>query len=259
MNRSVSAAQVGGFQLKIKTIQTGSYLYTFNMTNPMSYTINDQESYVTFQVQDTDNKLKPGQFYKAQLAYISVSEAAKQQALYAFSLGDITLEEYEKIILEDKDSIIGFFSTAGTFKYTIKPNLFINNFSSDKLNSYTHSFTGYYDQTEGDISERVYSYRFDIYNAKNNLVYTSGDCVHNSLNDDTQTFGLSYDTFKLFADLEYNAIYTVQYTITTINNLTLSTPKYRMSQRETVDPEIHAEIQATLNFEDGYILVELSI
>jgi hypothetical protein len=30
-----------------------------------------------------------------------------------------------------------------------------------------------------------------------------------------------------------------------------------MSQRETVDPEIHAEIQATLNFEDGYILVEL--
>ena len=33
MNRAVSASQIGGFELKIKTIQTGSYLYTVQAVN----------------------------------------------------------------------------------------------------------------------------------------------------------------------------------------------------------------------------------
>lgn len=33
MNRSVSTAQVGGFELKIKTVQSGSYLYSVKTSN----------------------------------------------------------------------------------------------------------------------------------------------------------------------------------------------------------------------------------
>mgnify|MGYP006898706523 FL=1 len=57
---------------------------------------------------------------------------------------------------------------------------------------------------------------------------------------DDENFGLAFDTFDLLEDLEYNVIYYIQYDITTINKLILSSPKYRITNRETVDPEIHA-------------------
>ena len=52
MNRSVSAAQVCGFELKIKTIQTGSHLYTITSVNPNNYLISDKGCYVTFELTD---------------------------------------------------------------------------------------------------------------------------------------------------------------------------------------------------------------
>jgi hypothetical protein len=70
-------------------------------------------------------------------------------------------------------------------------------------------------------------------------VYSSGEQVHNGMHDD-ENFGLAFDTFDLLEDLEYNVIYYIQYDITTINKLILSSPKYRITNRETVDPEIHA-------------------
>ena len=41
MNRAVSSNQVGGFALKIKTVQSSSYLYTAQIYNPLYYQLND--------------------------------------------------------------------------------------------------------------------------------------------------------------------------------------------------------------------------
>ena len=78
------------------------------------------------------------------------------------------------------------------------------------------------------------------------------------MNDDESNIGLSCDIFNLYVDLEYNTIYTIQYTVTTINNLTLSSPKYKIAQRETIDPELHAALTASLNFDNGYIALSLN-
>ena len=175
MNRSVSAAEVAGFEIKIKTIQTGTYLYTFSTTDPTSYFIHESGSYVTFTITDDDNKLKIGQYYKIQLAYIS------------------------------KDDIVGFYSTASTIKYTTKPKIYINAYSDREVNTYSHTFIGYYDQTSGDQTEKAYSYCFNIYDKNNNIIYTSGERVHNSMNDDDSNTGLSCDIFDLYVDLEYKS------------------------------------------------------
>ena len=58
-------------------------------------------------------------------------------------------------------------------------------------------------------------------------------------------------------DLEIGAIYKIQYTITTINKLTLSTPRYRIMQKPSIDPEISAHLNVMLNYDNGYIAVNL--
>ena len=255
MNRSVSAAQVCGFELKIKTIQTGSHLYTITSVNPNNYLISDKGCYVTFELTDKKELLKIGQFYKVQLAYLGISESDKIKYDNQLNKGDINLQEYEANIA--KESTVGYYSGASTIKYTTKPKIYINNFDMRKLNPFTHSFTGYYDQSNGDITEKLYSYQFNIYDKNNVIVYSSGEQVHNGMHDD-ENFGLSFDTFDLLVDLEYNVIYYIQYDITTINKLILSSPKYRITNRETVDPEIHAQLQANLHFDDGYVTLALN-
>ena len=91
MNRAVSKVQVEGFAVKIKTVQSSTYLYTLEVTDPNSYSINNNifEIYATFKDSALLSKLKVGQFYKLQIAYISGGE-------------------------------IGYYSTVGIAKYTTK-------------------------------------------------------------------------------------------------------------------------------------------
>ena len=58
-------------------------------------------------------------------------------------------------------------------------------------------------------------------------------------------------------DLEVGAIYKIQYTITTNNLLTLSTPRYRIMQKPSIDPEIKASLNVSLNYDNGYITVNI--
>ena len=253
MNRAVSGTQVGGFELKIKTIQTGSYLYTIKTLNPSAYSITDQECYVTFYLQDPELKLKVGQFYKIQLAYLSIDPIEKEQYYNNYITNKITIEEYEQSILSA--CTVGYYSTVATMKYSSKPKIYINDFKNVGINLYTYNYTGYYDQTDGDITEKVYSYCFNIYDQNKTLILSSGENVHNSSNDTNAT--LSFDKYSVMFDLCYNTLYYIQYTITTINKITLSSPMYKMMQRETIDPEISANLIVSQNFDNGYISINL--
>jgi hypothetical protein len=51
----------------------------------------------------------------------------------------------------------------------------------------------------------VYSYHFDIYDKNNNLILTSGECVHNSSTDTNPE--ISTDSFTVLWDLKYYEIY----------------------------------------------------
>jgi hypothetical protein len=48
-------------------------------------------------------------------------------------------------------------------------------------------------------------YRFDVYDANDNIVYTSGDCLHNSSTDTNIDF--SEDTYALKSEIPNDTIY----------------------------------------------------
>jgi hypothetical protein len=105
------------------------------------------------------NKFRVGQYYKIQLAYIGL------------------------------DGTIGYYSTVTIGKYTIKPILTIQSLNADKLNSHLYTYEGIYrqqtvDGEDGDITERAYSYQFEIYDSDGSLVDSSGWLLHNSDYDD---------------------------------------------------------------------------
>lgn len=224
LNRTVSRAQIKGIALKIKTVQSSSYLYTLEQ-NSDSYFDVESGPWVQFEFEDTDNKLKVGQFYKLQIAFI------------------------------DKDGNIGYYSTVGVSKYTALPTITINDFSVDKINNHTQKYTGFYSQEGGDVTEKVSSYRFDIYNSSNETVYTSGEQLHNSSND-VETYE-SYDSFELNADLPIDTSYRIKYSVTTINGLEVSTPRYRIIQKASLKAEIQASLRVAMDKENGYINVNL--
>jgi hypothetical protein len=95
MNRAVSYSQIGGFELRIKTVQNNTYLYTAETYKPTNYSFNKDNTYVNFYIEDREGKLKVGQFYKLQLAYIYVDEAQKNQKLTEYYEGNITIEDFE--------------------------------------------------------------------------------------------------------------------------------------------------------------------
>lgn len=222
LNRTVSPTQIQGIIMKIKTTQSSTYLFTVEQRNTLYYQL-DNSPQVDFYLED-NGKLKVGQFYKIQIAFIGESE-------------------------------IGYYSTVGIGKYTTKPSVFINDFENNFSNTHNYKYTGIYSQKNRDISERVYSYRFDVYDNENNIIMTSGNQLHNSSND-VENYE-SYDDFMLTYDLIENMTYRIKYTVTTVNGMIISTPRYKIVQRATINPEIQATLEAILNYDNGFIDIQL--
>jgi hypothetical protein len=61
----------------------------------------------------------------------------------------------------------------------------IEGLSDTEPNSNIGTYTGTYTTT--DPSEKVYTYKFDLYDDANVLIATSGECLHNSSKDTSTT------------------------------------------------------------------------
>ena len=229
-NRAVSPAQVGGFALKLKTVQSTTYLFDIKTTTADEVPGFDKANfnYATFTLDEDSqvNLLRRGQYYKVQIAYI------------------------------DTEGVIGQYSSVGSIKYTTKPELSIMNLNSSIINSHKYNYTGIYSQKNKDITEKVYSYQFDVYDEMENLYYSSGEQIHNASEDTEQDN--SVDLFKLPQDLPLNKSFYIKYSIKTNNGLVLSTQKYRIMQKIYIDPDIKANLKAELDFENGYIDIFLT-
>ena len=233
MNSSVGASQIKGFALRIKTVQNSNQLYTAQTTDNIYFNL-EGSSYVTFVLKTSNNTeerelilrtLKIGLFYKIQIAYI------------------------------DNNGEIGNFSTVGISKYTTKPNVYIQNLKTNLTNTHLYDYIGVYSQENGDSTEKVYSYCFNLYDENDNLIATSGDQVHNTTID-TNLYE-SYDTFSYNKDFELYKPYKIQYSIITNNNLSIQSPLYRINQKLTIDSDINATIVAKTDFNNGYIQIDL--
>jgi hypothetical protein len=168
------------------------------------------------------NELRVGAFYKIQLAY------------------------------KNKSNEIGYFSSVAMCKYTSKPTLSIRNLNNEKVNSHSYTYEGLY--KSADLTEHVYSYRFDLYNELGALVDTSGTLLHNA--DEDAQDGSSIDRYTFSQDLPMGKIYTIKYSVITNNGLEQSTT-YSIQQSPAISPELNANIVTKLNYDNGYIQVGL--
>ena len=232
-SRGIGPKEFSGLMLKIKSTSTGQQI---NLIKNDNITINS--NIAEFKI--LNNNLVLGQYYKIQLAYIS-----------------------------NDMKTIGYYSTIGIFKYTAYPKIYIQNSSGDlnvkEINTNTFVYTGIYEQ-ENEPTEKVYSYRFDIYKGKE-LYETSGDLIHKT-EEDSSTSN-SFDTYTFTKELEENVHYNIQYTVRTNNDLIISSPKYiitKMGEKnihmnmEIIIPNIESDSleeaeQARLNKEEGYFTI----
>ena len=230
MNRAVNQADVKGLSIKIKTVQSSSYLYSKQITDSAYFDVKSNSPNVILQIKgntqderDFLNRIKVGQYYKFQIAYI------------------------------DTSGEVGYFSTVSVGKYTYKPERIEILNTTNGINARAYHYTGLYKNL--DITEKAYSYSFNLYNLANELIYTTGELLHNSEND--VNVGEQQDSFDLTMDLVIDQIYYLQYKVITMNNLTVYSKKVRIVQRETIAPEIETQVIARLCPEDGYIEVSL--
>ena len=228
-NVTMAASADAKIIARIKTVSTSQWLGTLGIADDSSFTsyvtLNPNTSihHVTFPDFGTIN-FKPGQFYKIQLACVD-------------ELGNI-----------------GYYSSVGIFKYTTVPTLSIEEIS----NLYT--YMGVYSQEEGDSTEKLYSYQFDIYHnnngVKGDLIASSGVQIHNHSND--VEVDKSYDEWTIGRLLDLNS-YILSYTVTTINNLTPEPVEQIITKTATSGNLLsNYNLNIKNNYDNGFIELGLS-
>lgn len=220
LNRAVGRSEFNKVSAIIKTVSTGT-IKDIVETDKIYYDDEKKQYYAEFEM---DNYIpKVGQYYKIQLAFIN------------------------------KDNEIGFYSDTTITKCTAKPILYIDNLN-DSININTYEYVGYYRQ-EADITEKVYSYCFELKDRNKNLVATSGWQIHDSSND--ESIIESYDTWQISKSLIRNQIYYIYYSVNTLNNLTITSAPYIVKEMDTVDLDIAVKFYAENNYEEGSIILSL--
>lgn len=214
INKAVSKAEIYQMAVKIKTVN-GTLKETI-ITDRFDVLNNYSATF------DLDiAQYSVGQYYKVQIAFV------------------------------DKDGTVGHYSTVGVAKYTTKPKVSIERLTFGSINSHNYYYTGVYSQKGGDATEKMYSSRFRVYDSNGIVTNDTGYILHNSTNDT-----LSYEAteeFKLVRDLDLETSFYIQFSAITSNGMEVHSPKYRIVQKRSVNPEIETKLVATLNENNGFI------
>ena len=210
MNKAVSINEFDSFEVKIKSALNNALIKTETVI------LYQDLNKVIFNI---SADLVIGRYYKIQMAYRS---------------GDI----------------VGYYSDIGIAKYTTEPEVFIENLNKDTINPHVYNYIGKYSQINGDATEKVHSYCFNLYQ-DNDLIKTTDWILHNS-NLDENGYE-SFDLFNLEEDLDLDKIYYIEYKIKTNNNLMVSSGKYLIKQKVLYASDQLINILPILNYENGYI------
>lgn len=224
MNPAVSINDIQGFKLKIKTVFSNSLIAELeNIIDPINKIENNK---VSFSLTDF-SEIKIGQFFKVQLAYIK----------------------------NDNDKTIGYYSTVGIIKYTSKPSIKIQNLNQENNIPFTFfQYVGEYTPGE-DITEKPYSYNFSLYDENDILKETSGWLLHNSSLNINNIFT---DIYSFKKDCLIKNGDKIQYSVRTINNLEISSPKYIfIDSTNFFFFDSIGELKAENIFDEGYIQLSL--
>lgn len=189
------------------------------------------------QYQIKKRRFEVGMFYKVQIAY---SDSTSPTGL-------------------------GYWSTVAVVKFTTKPDVTIEGLKLGKVNLHRRTYIGRYSQTSlgensealvyRDTTEKEYSYRFILTDEFDNILRDSGIQLHNN-STDLNNYE-SFDSYTVPLELAEGTSYYLQYIITTNNNMTIESAKYRLMYAKSVNPEIQAKVITKLNYNNGYIDIHL--
>lgn len=231
INKAVSWFDLGEnrqMSLILKTVSTGKTVIDGLKGQAITYVSEYNSSVALFNIDVTNGGFYPipGQYYKAQIAFV------------------------------DAKGELGYYSNVTVVKFTNNPDVEIEGLDQEGgFNDSKYIYTGTYKNV--DISEKVYSYQFNIVNTSTGVLHdTSGVLIHNSSTDLVR--GESSDTWTSYKTLEDDTQYMIEYIITTLNGLTVSSGGYPIMAASTLDLVAkNTEFVATLHSDDAYVHIHL--
>lgn len=224
ITRAVGPTDFSAVRVVIRTVQN-SQTKLEETFNTIYKDVNTNEFHVRISLKDTGFTPLIGQYYKVQLALVRSGE----------------------------NPVIGYYSNVGIIKFTGPTRAIIKELEeSNQRHLYT--YTGVYTHVE-DITEKAYSYRFNLYNSHNELIATSGELIHDNSKD--KEIDQSTDEWSVRQNLEANIQYQIEYIVTTINGLKVVSNRYIIIEAATQKPNIHAVLSSQNYFDDGYIVSTL--
>lgn len=228
ISKMTNKNDISQIYLKVKTFYGNTFLFT--KSNDHIYL---EKGEVEFLFSDSELKyFNINQFYKIQIAFAN-------------------------------DGIVGYYSDVGIIKYTAPALVEIKNLLSTQ-NFHTYEYQGVY--STKDLSEKVYSYKFNIYNESNTLIFSSGEKIHNIETDEVVVVSngkdefqqlKSVDNFTYNKDIDYINNYYIEYEVTTMHNLSIKSQKYQIVQGYMPDIDLKVKLEATLNAENAFIELTL--
>lgn len=225
MNRAVGINHVYKIGMRIKTIASNK-IVGYITTTEFSRAVGEAFYQATFDLTKSKPpiELTPGQFYKIQLVFYDMEET------------------------------VGFYSSVGVFKYTSQPLLSIETLADGESGN-LYTYTGVYENA--DSTEKVYSYRFTVeQKTTKKIIADSGVLIHDSTTD--KEVNSSSDTWILNQQLTPGIIYSINYSVTTINNYTIS-KSYDITNNEIEDDLLEScSMEAVLDFDNGLINVKVN-
>lgn len=225
MNRAVSKNEVSGISLKIKTVQSNTLTQTLYSINPQE-AVDELVAKFIIPVETVKNMMI-GQYFKIQIAFVSTAG-------------------------------VGYYSTVGIAKFTAKPTVTIQGMETG-VNTFKRTYVGLYQQIgeECDISEKVHSYIFNLYDLHNNLMQSSGWLLHNSSIDTSSNqilaLSQSIDSYSFAQTLIPMETYKVEYGVRTINGLEVYSQTYPIMDIEGIRSYLKVNLLAKNNYDNGYI------
>lgn len=226
LNKVVSVAAVSHCRLKIKRTDTDTLLGTVDSSSGTWQEKDSHTLILNFILpQSIVAKMIIGTSYKLQIAYV------------------------------DQAGVEGYYSTVAIGKFTYEPEVTIAGFDVTRINFAKSVYVGQYVNLQ-DITEKVYQYCFEMYNFENNLVETSGWCIHNTYNDTDEDRSIDQYVFRHVIGV--SETYKIQYCIKTGSGLELHSPLYLVASETTVSSNLKGSLSAVLDYENGAVDINIT-
>lgn len=226
LNKAVALDQFSHISIMIKTVNTGAIKWTSETSECKLYNSDTKSHYAVFTIPHTDFNPLVGNHYKLQIAFKDSQGRSN-------------------------------WSSVGVVKCTDTPEVTISSLTVGIDNINPSIFVGSY--INADVTEKLYSYKFTIYDYDNQIFETSNELIHNSSTDEIIAgVGVKAVTrWQPTKQLSENKRYRIAMDVTTMSDYKKSSVLYIIKAAPTVDANIPARLLATPDYDNGCINLSL--